>query len=103
MTFNFILVALGLVWILTLLACAVSVRWTFIRARNRHLASCILSGVSLVVGLVGIMKFSLVVSRTSNGVVQWRLDSSWLFWISIVCGLLSLLYAVFSRWSEISR
>lgn len=92
------MVVLVLVWVLTLVACGVSVRWTFMRGLDRQMASCILSSVSILVGLMGLTKFSFVASSTTNGVVQWEFDSAWLFWTSVVCGLLSLVYAMFYRW-----
>ena len=98
MTLPIMLAVVGLVWILTLVACGVSVRWTSRRLPARRVASCVLSSAAVVVGLAGLTKLSFVASRTTDGVVQWRFDSAWLFWASVACGLLSLVYALFYGW-----
>jgi hypothetical protein len=85
-------------WLISMVACALAFRWSFLSIPNRFVAALILSAGALVIGYLGLTHFDA--SKTVNGHLLWRVESRWFFIATIVLGLLSLVYTFWKRRSH---
>jgi len=88
MTFNVLVgIAAGL-WLLSVVACVMALRWS--SEPRRFWAAIILSGVALIIGYLGMTRFHIVASEPVNGQLRWRFDSHWFFIATLVFGAFTL-------------
>lgn len=84
-------------WLLSIIACIVSLRWALFSVPRRFWFSVILSSAALVGGYLGMTHFRVVASRSVNGHTQWKFDSKWFFLATIVLAALSLALTICKR------
>jgi hypothetical protein len=95
MTFNVLVGIAAVLWLLSVVACVLALRWSSIP--RRFWAAIILSGVALIIGYLGITRFHVVASETVNGQLRWRFDSKWFFIATLVLGAITLGYTLWKR------
>lgn len=84
-------------WLLSIIACIVSLRWALFGVPRRFWFGVILSSAALVGGYLGMTHFRVVASRTVNGHTQWNFDSKWFFVATIALAALSLALTIWKR------
>jgi hypothetical protein len=72
------------VWLVTMIACAVALRWNLVAPRKRLVPSVLLSSGALLLGYAGVKGFNVVASKTVNGERVWHFDSRWLFTLTLL-------------------
>lgn len=84
-------------WLLSIIACIVSLRWALFAVPRRFWFGVILSLAALVGGVLGMTHYRVMASRTVGGHMQWKFDSRWFFLATIVVAALSLALTVWRR------
>jgi hypothetical protein len=79
-------------WLISIMACVLAFRWSFLSVRRRFLPAVILAISALVIGYLGMTRFHIVYSKTVNGQLRWRFDSRWFFIVPLVLGVTALAY-----------
>lgn len=97
MTFNILVGIATTLWLLSIAACGLAFRWSYLSVPRRFWPAVILSGLALLLGFLGLTRFHIVASKTVNGQVQWRFDSHWFFIVTLVLGGGTLAYALWKR------
>ena len=97
MTFHVLCGIAAALWLLSIVACVLAFRWSFLTVPGRFWAATILSGAALVMGYLGMTRFHVVASKTVNGQLQWRFDSRWLFIVTLLFGAFTLAYTLWKR------
>jgi hypothetical protein len=97
MTHQVLIGTVAVLWLASLIACAVAFRWSFLSVPRRFTAAVVLSSAALVAGYVGLMHFHFAASRTVNGQTRWRIDSKWFFIATLVFGAATLIYTLWKR------
>lgn len=91
MTFQIIFLTSALLWLASLVACAIAF---FAR---RFLTSLILCLTALAFGYLGLTHYQLKASKTVNGQLVWSLNSHWFFVATVVLSLLALAFTVWKH------
>jgi hypothetical protein len=94
MSFQILIGVVAALWLAGIAACVLAFRWSFLANGRRFWPAAILSILALVIGYLGLTRFSISASKTVNGEVQWRFDSKWFFIGSLVLGGLALAYTL---------
>lgn len=81
-------------WLAGIAACVLAFRWSGRADRGRFWPSVILAIVALLIGYVGLTRYSISASKTVNGQVQWRFDSKWFFIGLLAAGVVALVCAL---------
>jgi hypothetical protein len=100
MTFQLLCAFAAAFWLISLVACALSFRWSFLSVPNRFIIAVILSIGAAVIGYLGLTYFHFDASKTVDGHLVWRVNSRWFFIASIILGVLTLIYAFWKRRSH---
>ena len=95
MTFNVLVGIAAMLWLLSIVACVLALRWSSVP--RRFWAAIILSGVALIIGYLGMTRFHIVASETVNGQLRWRFDSHWFFIATLVSAAFTLAYTLWKR------
>jgi len=88
---------LGCFWLISIIACLLAMRWSFLAVRGRFGPALILSLLAFAIGYLGIAHFHYTSTTTVNGVLKWRFDSRWLFIASLVLSAFALVYTIWRR------
>jgi hypothetical protein len=80
------------VWLVSLVPSVLAIRWS-----GRFLPAVILSLLALAIAGYGMTRFHFDSSKTVNGQVVWRFDSSWLFIASLALGGCALGCAIWKK------
>jgi hypothetical protein len=97
MTFQLLIGIVAVLWLASIIACALAWRWSFAGAANRFVASIILSLAALTLGYVGLTRFHLSASKTVNGQTQWSFNSKWFFIATLILATLTLAYTIWKN------
>src|SRR5678816_551870 len=100
MTFNVLVGIAAVLWLLSIVACVMALRWSSVP--SRFWAAIILSGVALIIGYLGMTRFHIVASETVNGQLRWRFDSRWFFIATLIFGAFTLAYTIWKRTRSVS-
>jgi NO-binding membrane sensor protein with MHYT domain len=84
-------------WLLSVIACIVSLRWALFAVPRRFWGGVILSCAALIGGYLGAVHFRVMASRTVNGQVTWKFDSRIFFIATLVLAALSLAFTIWRR------
>jgi len=87
----------SLVWLLSVVAGGLSLRWTLMRRPGGSVAGLLSAAGSLALAWLGLSRFHLETSKTVNGRLMWSLDSKWFFQAACVLAATALLLAVWKR------
>lgn len=82
------------IWLLTIIACIVSLRWALFSEPRRFWPGVALCVLALLAGFFGMTHFRVMASRTVNGNAQWKFDSKWFFLATLVLAALVLAFTV---------
>lgn len=83
------------VWLLSIIACIVSLRWALFSEPRRFWPGVVLCVVAFVVGCLGMTHYRVVASaRTFPGNRLWKFDSKWYFLVTLVLAALVLAFTV---------
>ena len=88
---------LGCFWLISIIACLLAIRWSFLAVRRRFGPALILSLLALAIACLGIARFYYTSTTTVNGVLKWRFDSKWLFIVSLVLSAFTVIYTIWRR------
>lgn len=89
------------VWLFSL-AAALAGLWCSVRpGRRRRSAALLLSCLALAVSYLGLSRFHLAVSQTTNGRLDWSLNSKWFFLASLLIGVVALILTLWN-WRKAS-
>jgi NO-binding membrane sensor protein with MHYT domain len=97
MTFHALIAIVTVLWLVSIVACAMAFRWTFKSMPRRFLAAVILSLAALFIGYLGMTQVHLVVSKTVNGQTQWHFDAKWFFIVTLLLGASTLAYTLWKK------
>lgn len=97
MTFHVLVGIAVALWLVSMGACALAFRWSWLAAPKRFWAAVILSVAALVLGYLGMTRFQVVASKTVNGEVQWRFDSRWFFIATLLFATFTLGYTLWKQ------
>jgi len=95
---SYLIAMTAAVWLATLAASLLALRWSFAPAR-RHFGLAVALSIGAVLGSYwGLTRLHLAASETVNGRVQWRIDSNWFFIASLVLAALVLARVLWKEW-----
>ena len=97
MNLQFLIGLIATLWLVSIVACMVAWRWSFIGRANRFWASIILSASALIVGYLGLTHFRINGSKTVNGRVIWSFDSRWFFIATLILAAATLAYTIWKH------
>jgi hypothetical protein len=87
----------ALVWLLSLTAAVLAVRWGLARGSSRFWAAMISSALALFLAYEGMTHFRLAYSRTVNG-SGFSLNSKWFLMTTLILGVAALALTIWNRW-----
>ena len=97
MNFQLLVGIIAVLWLASIVACVVALRWTFLSVPRRFLAAVVLSLTAILLGYLGLTRFHVDASRTVNGQTQWRFDSKWFFIVTLVFAGATLIYSLWKQ------
>ena len=83
-------------WLVSIVACAISLRWALFSLPRRFWPAVAFSALALVGGFVGIY-YRVIASTMANGRVQWKFDSRPFFIVTVVLAALTLAFAFWRK------
>ena len=86
----------AVLWLFSLAVCAVAFLCCCLPGRRRFWLAIVLSGLAILMGYLGTMRFHVKYSQTVND-SHWSIDSRWFFIVPLVLGALSLALAMWRR------
>ncbi len=87
----------GGLWLTSIIAAIIAIRWSFLDVRGRFVPAIILSLLALAIAYLGIVPFRAYSTMMVSGQVTQRFDSRWLFIPSLILGGFALLYAIWKK------
>src|SRR4051812_17313832 len=97
MTMNVLFGVAGALWLTSMIACVLALRWSRCCLPRRFPASLIASALALAIGYLGMTRLHVAASKTVNGQVQWRFDSRWLFTVTLLFSAFTLAYTLWKQ------
>jgi hypothetical protein len=94
MSLNVFVGVIGVFWLMSIVACVLALRWSFLSMQGRFWPAVILSSLAVVIGYLGITRIHIIHSQTVNGQLQWHFDSRWFFLVPLLLGALALIYTI---------
>jgi len=98
MSFYFLIGIAATLWLITLAAGLLALRWSFLGGDRRFLAGVILSALAIASSYLGVTRLRITGSQTVNGHLRWRIDSKWFFMASLVLGVVALAHTLWKKW-----
>lgn len=83
-------------WLVSIVACVISLRWAFFWLPRRYWSAVALSGLALIGGFLGIY-YRVIASTTANGTVQWKFDSRPFFIVTVILAALTLAFTIWRK------
>src|SRR6478609_1790969 len=77
-------------WLLSIVACIISIRWALFSLPRRFWPGVVLSVLALIGGYLGMTHFRVMASRSVNGQVQWKFDSRYFFIVTMILAAITL-------------
>ena len=97
MNLDFLIDLIAALWLISIAACVMAWRWSFLGRANRFWASVVLSASALIVGYLGLTRFRVSGSKTVNGRVIWSFNSRWFFIATLILAAATLAYTVWKH------
>jgi len=79
------------IWLLSFTAALLGLWWTFRPGQRWRWAALVSSCLALAVSYFGLSRLHLAVSRTTNGRLDWSINSKWFFLVSLMIGAVALI------------
>ena len=86
----------AVLWLFSLVACAVALLCCCFPGRRRFWIAIVLSGLAILIGFLGTTRFHVTYNRTVND-SHWSIDSRWFFIVPLVLGAIALALAIWRR------
>jgi SAM-dependent methyltransferase len=83
-------------WFLSCAAALLALRWSFVPGRRRFRAALISSCLALTIGYFGISRFRFAASQTTNGRLDWSINSKWFFLSWMLMGAVALILTLWN-------
>jgi len=97
MTFQILIAVAVALWLITVAAGLLALRWGFLTAHRRFRGGIILSVLAILCSYLGMTRLRLTSSETVNGHVRWSIDSQWFFMASLVLGAVALALTLWKK------
>src|SRR6476646_7537405 len=94
--FYILLAAIAGAWLFSLVSGAIAFRWSLRPVPGRFWAVIALALFTLFIGYLGLTRFNVSYSRTTNG-SHWGIQSKWFFILTLILGALSVAFGIWNR------
>jgi hypothetical protein len=84
-------------WLISMIFCALAIRWSLFAARARILPAAILSLSALTIACLGSTRFYFTWEAWANGQLKYHYDTRWFFIAPLVLGSFGLIGTVWKK------
>jgi hypothetical protein len=83
-------------WLFSFVAGLLALRWCVVPGRRRFRAALVSSCLAIAASYLGLARFHFTASQTTNGRVDWSINSKWFFLASLLLGAASLIWTLWT-------
>lgn len=96
MSIHIFYAVIAALWLFSFAAGLLALRWSVVPGHRRFRGALISSCLAIAVSNLGLARLHFTASQTTNGRVDWSINSKWFFLASLVFGAVSLILSLWN-------